>query len=160
MHLSLLGPYFPRFDFNSTIETKIVTQRSVESNERLDCFLCRKEILKEQILFDKVLSVCKCISCSVLCHLSCMARHFLSTNEEAFATQSTKQLEQLIPVDGDCPRCECHLMWGDLIRRGVSKRLDEEIVEMDDDNDDATEDEDEEFEERTDQEEDDDEDIS
>ncbi len=84
-----------------------------------------------------------------------MARHFLSTNEEAFATQSTKQLEQLIPVDGDCPKCDRHLMWGDLIRRGVSKKLDDNTTEIDDDDQEITEDEEEDFEERSDTEDDD-----
>lgn len=75
-----------------------------------------------------------------------MAKHFLETNQEAFATQSTKKVQQLIPVDGDCPCCEARLMWGDLIKRGTA-----DMTNLDVDEDDLEEDcEDEDFIERDD----------
>lgn len=132
------------------------TQRSGSQSrsENLECFLCKETISKESILFDKVLSVCKCLNCSVLNHLNCMANHFLTSNQETFATQSTRTMRQLIPVDGDCPRCECRLMWGDLIKKGVSKKLDDGTdSEYEEDDDEENDDDD--FVERNDEDDDD-----
>ena len=112
-----------------------------KSQRTLECFLCKEEIHKEAILFSKVLSVCKCLNCDILTHLRCMAKHFLETNQETFATQSTRQVQQLIPVDGDCPRCEARLMWGDLIKRGTRANLeiDEDDLEEDTEDEDFVE---------------------
>ncbi|KAL8569161.1 hypothetical protein ACOMHN_020288 [Nucella lapillus] len=44
--------------------------------------------------------------CSMVGHLSCLARRFLGTGHSA----------HLIPVEGTCPGCRKSLLWGDLVR--------------------------------------------
>ena len=117
---------------------------------KLNCFICSLEICKENILFDKVTSVCKCLNCNVLNHAVCLANFFLK-----------KSSPQLIPVEGNCPKCDSHLMWSDLIKRGVTKslpNLNNSGSNNEDDDEDEEDEDDEEFEERDDDD-DDDEDI-
>jgi hypothetical protein len=76
-----------------------------------------------------------------------MAKYFLE--------QSENQM-QLIPIDGDCPKCSNHLMWTDLIK--YKSLVDQnENNNGDDDDEDDDEDDDDDFEERDDDENDEDE---
>lgn len=48
---------------------------------------------------------CLIVNCSAPYHIQCLAAKFLGESEKT----------ELIPVEGECPVCQTHLMWGDLI---------------------------------------------
>jgi len=57
-----------------------------------------------------------CIACHTASHIICLARCFLSHDE---------QRGLLLPVSGSCPSCNADLLWGDVIRykRGCYQQL-------------------------------------
>ena len=59
------------------------------------------------IIFQASSDVLRCLrpQCHMTCHTLCLARSFLRNTSD-----------QLLPIDGQCPGCETHLLWGDLIR--------------------------------------------
>ena len=70
------------------------------------CFLCSKP------LSDDIFLKCTDESCSLLCHMLCLAKHFLKAELPY----------QLLPVEGFCPLCNISLLWGDLIRESQGFR--------------------------------------
>lgn len=69
------------------------------------CFICGENVLKtsEQVL-NKSSALMKCLRCTTSFHTVCLASHLLADSGH------------LLPVDGDCPKCETYLIWGDLVR--------------------------------------------
>ena len=116
-------------------------QQIFDPNDK--CYICKIEINQDEILI-KNLNGLKCLSCSCITHTTCLANLFIEQN-------SFKDGLQLLPIEGDCPKCKVHLMWGDLtkFRLGNFKlnNWDANADEADDDNEDE-EDEEEDFVER------------
>jgi len=103
-----------------------------------DCFICKSRINADENILNKYLNGLKCLKCEVIVHTICLANIF-KLSEQSFGQKSP--MEQLLPLHGNCPKCETHLMWGDLIKYRLSlykshaiTSLDEnELVEADDD---------------------------
>jgi structure-specific endonuclease subunit SLX1 len=74
------------------------------TNEEIinSCFICKKEILKETLIGCKVAQILKCFKCEQISHTVCLAKHFIGEEK------------QLLPIDGNCPKCDQHLIWGKL----------------------------------------------
>lgn len=64
------------------------------------CGLCRNPAEKA----DSV--SCVDPTCNFIGHILCVSNHFLSADKE-----------NLIPVQGNCPRCNVNTLWGDLVRK-------------------------------------------
>lgn len=112
------------------------------------CFICKLNILESsQDVLNKNLTALKCLNCMAPNHATCLSHHFLkSTNTE------------LLPIDGDCPKCNVHLMWGDLIKfRKSFYKINNLISQESNFDDDDYEDEDGSFVERDDEDDDSDE---
>lgn len=62
------------------------------------CYECFKLVEEKQ----KV--TCLEPSCSLICHIICMSKYFLSEG-------------QYVPVEGQCPKCKSHYLWGDIVRK-------------------------------------------
>ena len=43
--------------------------------------------------------------------MACLAEHFRQTSQDKTG------LEYLLPVDGTCPVCDFHCLWGDIIKK-------------------------------------------
>ncbi|GAB0088119.1 Structure-specific endonuclease subunit SLX1 homolog [Sergentomyia squamirostris] len=67
----------------------------------LQCSLCLSMIENRQ----KSLLTCMNITCTLQCHIICLARMCITESN------------QYIPIEGDCPICFTHFLWGDLIRK-------------------------------------------
>lgn len=74
--------------------------------EELLCGLCIQSISSKEDLVT-------CISpkCGTVSHISCLAHHFRQTS------QDKNKLNYLLPVDGTCPVCDFHCLWGDIVRK-------------------------------------------
>uniref|UniRef100_A0A1B6L799 Structure-specific endonuclease subunit SLX1 C-terminal domain-containing protein n=1 Tax=Graphocephala atropunctata TaxID=36148 RepID=A0A1B6L799_9HEMI len=72
------------------------------------CHICSRTVDQEDTLFC-VIPQCPCVS-----HIVCLARHFLGNDSE-----------EILPVEGTCPKCNANILWGDLIRKrnGCFKHL-------------------------------------
>uniref|UniRef100_A0A182VQ16 Structure-specific endonuclease subunit SLX1 homolog n=1 Tax=Anopheles minimus TaxID=112268 RepID=A0A182VQ16_9DIPT len=80
-----------------------------------DCTLCRRSMDVEEMEREGDL-VLRCLQprCPLVCHLECLAELVLEPG-------------QYVPVEGDCPVCEGHFLWGDIIRKanGCSDLVDD-----------------------------------
>lgn len=88
-------------------------QQLVINWENETCFVCSRNILEtSQDVLNKNAALMKCLRCACGFHTTCLA--------ECFLTSSSSSLDQshaqLLPVDGDCPKCQTYLIWGDLVR--------------------------------------------
>uniref|UniRef100_A0A182IKP1 Structure-specific endonuclease subunit SLX1 homolog n=1 Tax=Anopheles atroparvus TaxID=41427 RepID=A0A182IKP1_ANOAO len=85
----------------------------VESKE--ECTLCRDSI-DTRPMEEGGDIVLRCIQprCRLVSHLECLAQLILEPG-------------QYVPVEGDCPICEIHFLWGDIIRKanGCSDLVDD-----------------------------------
>jgi structure-specific endonuclease subunit SLX1 len=71
------------------------------------CYVCKLGINlneNDQVV-NKILLVIKCIHCLATMHTTCLAQRFLN----AIAGQ-------VLPIDGNCPKCDCYVLWGDLVK--------------------------------------------
>lgn len=89
------------------------------------CAVCRKIIEAD----DNTLN-CVHPKCTSLSHILCLSNKFLSTSNE--------RKDQIIPVEGHCPKCKQPTLWADLIRfkTGCYQNLEECRSSDEDDNDD------------------------
>jgi hypothetical protein len=108
------------------------------------CFICKLKINTDAIL-NKHLNGLKCLNCDIITHTICLANKFKSNHYKE------EEEQHFLPVSGKCPKCEVHLMWGDLIKYRLSlykknvidkndleeneEQDDEEFVERDEDSD-------------------------
>ena len=76
------------------------------------CFMCKLKINTDTVL-NKHLNGLKCLNCDTITHTICLANKFKSNHDD-------KEEEHFLPVSGKCPKCEVHLMWGDLVKYGLS----------------------------------------
>uniref|UniRef100_A0A182M2N9 Structure-specific endonuclease subunit SLX1 homolog n=1 Tax=Anopheles culicifacies TaxID=139723 RepID=A0A182M2N9_9DIPT len=91
-----------------------------------DCTLCSRSMDLEEMKREGDL-VLRCLqpSCPLVCHLECLAELVLEPG-------------QYVPVEGDCPVCEGHFLWGDIIRKanGCSDLVEDaenvDLLELDD----------------------------
>lgn len=102
----------------------MATQMSqATTNRSRFCSICYKDVC------DATSMSCLNPRCSLRSHIVCLANVFLEPG--AF-----------IPIDGDCPECHKHMLWGDLVRKrnGCCDWLDadsnDEIIISDVDDDD------------------------
>jgi structure-specific endonuclease subunit SLX1 len=72
------------------------SQTSVQDNEV--CSLCFEVVHPSEKM--------SCLSpgCLLAAHVICLAKTFLKGND-------------IIPIEGHCPACNSHLLWGDLVRK-------------------------------------------
>ncbi|KAI7873055.1 hypothetical protein BDF14DRAFT_1751452 [Spinellus fusiger] len=63
------------------------------------CYQCKRDICRQAIN-----TFVTCSVCAIAFHLTCLAHVFLGSSIA------------LVPVDGQCPKCDSHLRWGDLIQ--------------------------------------------
>lgn len=73
--------------------------KSVETSA--SCSLCSRTVSSE----DRV--SCVVPSCTMVAHIRCLARHFIQEGED------------VLPVEGICPKCSFSLLWGDLVRNKI-----------------------------------------
>ncbi|XP_050083575.1 structure-specific endonuclease subunit SLX1 homolog [Anopheles aquasalis] len=73
---------------------------------RLDCVLCSQSMSDGGEGNNGEEAVVRCIQprCALVCHIECLAKQVLEPG-------------QYVPIEGDCPICETHFLWGDLIRK-------------------------------------------
>jgi Zn finger protein HypA/HybF involved in hydrogenase expression len=68
------------------------------------CFICKQSVLKtSESVLNKSSALLKCLKCLGSFHTICLAENFLA------------ETNQILPVDGDCPKCGTYLIWGELI---------------------------------------------
>lgn len=84
-------------------------QQLIINWEKETCFVCSRNILEtSQDVLNKNAALMKCLRCACGFHTTCLAECFLNSPSQTHA--------QLLPVDGDCPKCQTYLIWGDLVR--------------------------------------------
>ncbi|XP_060561917.1 structure-specific endonuclease subunit slx1-like [Ruditapes philippinarum] len=88
------------------------------------CAVCMKLIMS-----DSQSVSCYRPKCSMISHMTCLAKSFLTKKQE--------EKTHILPVDGACPRCSQQLLWGDIIRHkhGCYQTLTEVTEEEDSDDD-------------------------
>ncbi|XP_058116675.1 structure-specific endonuclease subunit SLX1 homolog [Anopheles ziemanni] len=76
------------------------------SETNVECTLCRGSIDTRLPAEGSSEVVLRCLQprCQLISHLECLARLVLEPG-------------QYVPVEGDCPICETHFLWGDIIRK-------------------------------------------
>ncbi|XP_050292735.1 structure-specific endonuclease subunit slx1 [Anthonomus grandis grandis] len=82
------------------VSKKLKAQGSLsqEPKESDLCYICFNIIEPPKQM------TCLNSDCNILCHILCMSKSFLSKGE-------------YVPVEGKCPKCENHFLWGDLVRK-------------------------------------------
>ncbi|KAL1502729.1 hypothetical protein ABEB36_007832 [Hypothenemus hampei] len=76
-----------------------ISEHSPKSSQvEEQCYLCFTAIEPSKEI------TCVDPTCSITCHIICMSKHFLSPG-------------QYVPVEGYCPKCFKHYLWGDIIRK-------------------------------------------
>lgn len=81
---------------------KIVTPNDsslLDSSKSQLCVLCARNCSPDSQLN------CLDPACQAVTHIQCLAKRFLGASDH------------IIPIDGECPACGTHVLWGDLIRR-------------------------------------------
>ncbi|ESO91579.1 hypothetical protein LOTGIDRAFT_163304 [Lottia gigantea] len=76
------------------------------------CDVCYKRIQKEDVKLS-----CLHPECFMKSHIICLARVFLGN------------ADHVIPIEGQCPKCDAILMWGELVRQrqGCHRNLQKEV---------------------------------
>jgi len=74
--------------------------------EEFLCGLCVRPISDKKDGLTCISPRCKSVS-----HMACLAEHFRQTSQDKTG------LEYLLPVDGTCPVCDFHCLWGDIIKK-------------------------------------------
>ncbi|XP_050421093.1 structure-specific endonuclease subunit slx1 [Adelges cooleyi] len=100
--ISKLPPMHMSMCYGPVVCKKVTTQNDItelDDNEDLTCVLCAKNCSIENLL------CCINPNCQMITHTVCLAKRFLCDSEH------------VIPIDGECPTCNSHLLWGDLIRK-------------------------------------------
>jgi len=70
------------------------------------CGLCTQNFSSKEEIVSCISPKCKTIS-----HIACLAQHFRETSQEK------NKLDYLLPIDGTCPVCDFHCLWGDIVKK-------------------------------------------
>lgn len=95
--------------------TPAENSNSGSSTSKEYCYTCYLPIQKDNLM------MCVNPKCTLKCHVLCFSKYFCNDSE-------------ILPVEGDCPSCDTHLLWGDVVRKkkGCYKNLeDEDFDEVD-----------------------------
>uniref|UniRef100_A0A182PS63 Structure-specific endonuclease subunit SLX1 homolog n=1 Tax=Anopheles epiroticus TaxID=199890 RepID=A0A182PS63_9DIPT len=96
-------------------ESVVISSDSESDNDRANndasqstaqkCSICEELLVPEEMEREGNL-VLRCLQprCSLICHVECLAELVLEPG-------------QYVPVEGDCPICESHFLWGNMIRK-------------------------------------------
>lgn len=101
MHISITS--------GAVISKKIYKQShgTISAESFSTCCLCHN------LLQEKSLS-CLNILCDLACHINCLANIVLEPG-------------QYVPVEGNCPQCHEHFLWGDVFRKYKGCYADQDI---------------------------------
>ncbi|XP_053693498.1 structure-specific endonuclease subunit SLX1 homolog [Sabethes cyaneus] len=96
----------------------------LEKETACHCIICNAAICPGS---NEIVFALRCIRphCKLVCHVECLAARCLEPG-------------QYVPVEGDCPICDTHFLWGDLIRKanGCSDLVEDlnsiDVFEVDD----------------------------
>uniref|UniRef100_A0A182JYZ9 Structure-specific endonuclease subunit SLX1 homolog n=1 Tax=Anopheles christyi TaxID=43041 RepID=A0A182JYZ9_9DIPT len=106
-------------------ESVVISSDSESDNERPSeeasqsvsktCTICSEQMVLEEMERQGDL-ILRCLQsrCPLVCHVECLAELVLEPG-------------QYVPIEGDCPICEGHFLWGDIIRKanGCSDLVDD-----------------------------------
>lgn len=83
---------------------------TANENNRETCHFCRLTVDRGSKL------TCLGQYCNLISHIICLSEFFL---------KNSNGNNEIVPVEGDCPLCDTHVLWGDLIRKkkGCYKNL-------------------------------------
>ena len=70
------------------------------------CGLCTQNVSSKEEMVSCISPKCRAIS-----HITCLAQHFRQT------TQEKNRLDYILPIDGTCPVCDFHCLWGDIVKK-------------------------------------------
>lgn len=131
-HMPIVYGLIEMFQKSSKSKKNEIIDPSITDEALIDkCFICKSEILKESLIGVTLATILKCFKCEQISHTVCMAKHFIVDN-------------QILPVEGNCPKCYEHLMWGDLIKNKViiKRSIITDNISQEEDNEDDDEEED------------------
>lgn len=89
------------------VPENIGNNETVDENNKELCYFCGLSVDGRSKL------TCLSQYCNLISHLICLSEFFMKNSNE------------IIPIEGDCPLCYTHVLWGDLIRKkkGCYKNL-------------------------------------
>ncbi|XP_076334383.1 structure-specific endonuclease subunit SLX1 [Tachypleus tridentatus] len=102
---------------------ELKTVSSTGSQPSSWCCVCHKELLTGEKIVN-----CLYPACSACSHMTCLANHFLA---------SAGETDQIIPVEGDCPLCGEHVLWGDIIKHYFGCYQNPKLLGLPDEKDDS-----------------------
>lgn len=87
--------------------TQLETIYETQTNN--ECYRCHSIIEQEDLM------ICVNPKCDINCHVICFSKYFSCDSND------------IVPIEGDCPSCKVHLLWGDVVRKkkGCYKDLEE-----------------------------------
>ena len=91
------------------VEKSMILKRS----SSLACSCCTKKV---DMSAENIL-VCTQAKCYAVSHLACLASSFLGPESD-----------EVVPIDGECPRCRTNTKWTDLVREMTLRTRDEKEV--------------------------------
>lgn len=83
---------------SQVIENERLILPSGQANDYYRCYFCHLNVTEDKI-------TCINPNCTLQSHMGCLANTFLEGSAH------------YVPIDGYCPICEAHLLWGDLMRK-------------------------------------------
>ncbi|PSN31119.1 Structure-specific endonuclease subunit slx1 [Blattella germanica] len=93
------GPVVSKKVSHSQVSSKQSTSSASDNDEEvLICILC------DGIVSESSKVVCLSPKCQLVTHIICLANRFRKDNF-------------IIPIEGECPSCGLHILWGDLVRK-------------------------------------------
>ena len=97
------------------LATGVQLENMHEAHSNELCYGCYTVIEKEDLM------ICVNPKCEVKCHVTCFSKYFFCDSND------------IVPVEGNCPSCDVHLLWGDLVRKkkGCYRNLENDYYEID-----------------------------
>lgn len=110
------------YDFICVKKKSKSNKLTIENSDNNDnsnlCNICFEKII------DTTKSQIQClnIKCQFICHIICLAKLCLHSSDN----------NEYIPIEGDCPKCDVHFLWNDLIRKKSGIEYNSNDVDDDD----------------------------